>query len=163
MTRGNASMQALNIKGWGNASKMNYMSFLKDFRLWILTRTDDLGFWYYARVGIIYLSAVEVFYYHGCRYILFLSLIYTPVNKFNVITWFHFVIKVCGARYKLAQEYGDLINLHDWYQSFKATILGSRSKTKRKGQSPASKKMKTALIEGDAMIQYPLLFLLFST
>ncbi|XP_039121495.1 origin of replication complex subunit 3 isoform X2 [Dioscorea cayenensis subsp. rotundata] len=55
--------------------------------------------------------------------------------------------------YKLAQEYGDLINLHDWYQSFKATILGSRSKTKRKGQSPASKKMKTALIEGDAMIQ----------
>ncbi|KAM0935310.1 putative origin recognition complex, subunit 3 [Dioscorea sansibarensis] len=55
--------------------------------------------------------------------------------------------------YKLAQEYGDLINLHDWYQSFKATILGSRSKTKRKGQTPVSKKKKTAPMEVDAMIQ----------
>ncbi|KAJ0970917.1 hypothetical protein J5N97_018876 [Dioscorea zingiberensis] len=55
--------------------------------------------------------------------------------------------------YKLAQDYGDLINLHDWYQSFKATILGARSKSKRKGQSPISKKMNTAPTPSSSMIQ----------
>ena len=58
-------------------------------------------------------------------------------------------------RYNLAQEYGDLINLHDWYQSFKATTVGSY-KTKRKvKQSPASKKMKVTP-ESEALTQYPL-------
>ncbi|ONK55746.1 uncharacterized protein A4U43_C10F570 [Asparagus officinalis] len=55
--------------------------------------------------------------------------------------------------YNLAQEYGDLINLHDWYQSFKVTTVGS-SKTQRKAQkSPASKKMKTAATESEATTQ----------
>ncbi|KAL5837120.1 hypothetical protein ACOSQ3_014289 [Xanthoceras sorbifolium] len=45
--------------------------------------------------------------------------------------------------YNLAQEHGDLINLHDWYRSFKSTVLGPRSKRKLKSkQSPLSKKRK---------------------
>ncbi|XP_077242896.1 origin recognition complex subunit 3 [Tasmannia lanceolata] len=47
--------------------------------------------------------------------------------------------------YNLAQEHGDLINLHDWYQSFRATVLSSCTKTKHKLQrSPMSKKRKPA-------------------
>ncbi|XP_052196841.1 origin of replication complex subunit 3 [Diospyros lotus] len=45
--------------------------------------------------------------------------------------------------YMLAQEHGDLINLHDWYQSFKATILPPRTRGKhRLKQSPSPKKRK---------------------
>ncbi|KAK4860318.1 hypothetical protein QYF36_021208 [Acer negundo] len=45
--------------------------------------------------------------------------------------------------YNLAQEHGDLINLHDWYQSFKSTVVCPRSKRKQKSkQSPLSKKRK---------------------
>ncbi|XP_078182512.1 origin recognition complex subunit 3 isoform X2 [Carex rostrata] len=46
--------------------------------------------------------------------------------------------------YKLAQEYGDVINLYEWYQSFK-NVLTSASKTPKKKHhlSPASKKAKT--------------------
>ncbi|OVA09956.1 Origin recognition complex [Macleaya cordata] len=46
--------------------------------------------------------------------------------------------------YTLAQEHGDLINLHDWFQSFKAIVTQpSTKKGKRKLQmSPASKKRK---------------------
>ncbi|KAI3834223.1 hypothetical protein MKX03_030030 [Papaver bracteatum] len=52
--------------------------------------------------------------------------------------------------YQLAQEHGDLINLHDWFQSFKAIILppSNTKKGKRKLQmSPLSKKRKVAVIE----------------
>lgn len=45
--------------------------------------------------------------------------------------------------YTLAQERGDLINLHDWYQSFKATILHPNNKGKnRSKQLPSPKKRK---------------------
>ncbi|KAJ4720942.1 origin of replication complex subunit 3 [Melia azedarach] len=45
--------------------------------------------------------------------------------------------------YNLAQEHGDHINLHDWYQSFKSKVLSSRSKGKHKSkQSPLPKKRK---------------------
>ncbi|XP_068653912.1 origin of replication complex subunit 3-like [Aristolochia californica] len=45
--------------------------------------------------------------------------------------------------YHLAQEQGDLINLHDWYQSFKGIILSSGIKGKKKVvQSPVSRKRK---------------------
>ncbi|KAF7148827.1 hypothetical protein RHSIM_Rhsim03G0224500 [Rhododendron simsii] len=47
--------------------------------------------------------------------------------------------------YMLTQEYGDLINLHDWYQSFKATVLPPRIKGKhRLKHSPSPKKRKEA-------------------
>ncbi|KAK0575909.1 hypothetical protein LWI29_009027 [Acer saccharum] len=47
--------------------------------------------------------------------------------------------------YNLAQEHGDLINLHDWYQSFKSTVVCPRSKRKQKSkQSPLSKKRKNS-------------------
>ncbi|CAL5323545.1 unnamed protein product [Camellia sinensis] len=47
--------------------------------------------------------------------------------------------------YILAQEHGDLINLHDWYQSFKTTVLHPRIKGKhRSKQSPSPKKRKDA-------------------
>lgn len=60
--------------------------------------------------------------------------------------------------YNLAQEHDDLINLHDWYQSFKTKILIPRSKSKRKTQhlssSPASKKRKsTSSMENEATTQ----------
>ncbi|GMJ12229.1 origin recognition complex subunit 3 [Hibiscus trionum] len=44
--------------------------------------------------------------------------------------------------YKLAQEHGDLINLHDWYQSFKSIILCPSSSKKKSRQSPLPKKRK---------------------
>ncbi|XP_026445983.1 origin of replication complex subunit 3-like [Papaver somniferum] len=50
--------------------------------------------------------------------------------------------------YQLAQEHGDLINLHDWFQSFKAIILppSNTKKGKRKLQmSPLRKKRKVAV------------------
>ncbi|KAL6001819.1 Origin recognition complex subunit 3, partial [Asimina triloba] len=59
------------------------------------------------------------------------------------------------------QEHGDLINLHDWYQSFKSTIGGSSSKRKhRMQQSPKSKRRKATHepVEVDeASIEYPLM------
>ncbi|PKU71579.1 hypothetical protein MA16_Dca004421 [Dendrobium catenatum] len=56
--------------------------------------------------------------------------------------------------YSLAQEYGDLINLHDWYHSFKTKILISNPKAKRKAQhSPTSKKGKSKALENEVSIQ----------
>ncbi|CAI9109491.1 OLC1v1009319C1 [Oldenlandia corymbosa var. corymbosa] len=45
--------------------------------------------------------------------------------------------------YGLAQEHGDLINLHNWYQSFKTTIShsGTGNKTKLKSSSPKKRKV----------------------
>ncbi|PPD83241.1 hypothetical protein GOBAR_DD19831 [Gossypium barbadense] len=62
--------------------------------------------------------------------------------------------------YKLAQEHGDLINLHDWYQSFKSIVLCPNSKRKPR-QSPLPKKrkgIKEAESQSEASIQYPLLY-----
>ncbi|KAI3890364.1 hypothetical protein MKW92_037563 [Papaver armeniacum] len=50
--------------------------------------------------------------------------------------------------YQLAQEHGDLINLHDWFQSFKAIIhpQSNTKKGKRKLQmSPLSKKRRVTV------------------
>ncbi|XP_062082641.1 origin of replication complex subunit 3 isoform X2 [Humulus lupulus] len=46
--------------------------------------------------------------------------------------------------YTLAQEHGDLISLHDWYQCFKTVMTNPSVKVKRKGkqQSPLPKKRK---------------------
>ncbi|XVF06829.1 hypothetical protein REPUB_Repub06bG0084800 [Reevesia pubescens] len=44
--------------------------------------------------------------------------------------------------YKLAQEHGDLINLHDWYQSFKSIVLSPSSSKRKSRQSPLPKKRK---------------------
>ncbi|KAB1205290.1 Origin recognition complex subunit 3 [Morella rubra] len=45
--------------------------------------------------------------------------------------------------YTLAQEHGDLINLHDWFQSFKTVVLRPCTKRKHKSkQSPLPKKRK---------------------
>ncbi|XP_057751836.1 origin of replication complex subunit 3 [Arachis stenosperma] len=51
--------------------------------------------------------------------------------------------------YSLAQEHGDLINLHDWFQSFR-TILHQTNKRKPKSkQSPQPKKRKDTAGSGD--------------
>ncbi|XP_024031743.1 origin of replication complex subunit 3 [Morus notabilis] len=60
--------------------------------------------------------------------------------------------------YTLAQEHGDLINLHDWFQSFKTIVVNCSTKGKqRKGQqSPLPKKRKDTnenQNEGEASIQ----------
>ncbi|KAE8077518.1 hypothetical protein FH972_016076 [Carpinus fangiana] len=48
-----------------------------------------------------------------------------------------------SVMYTLAQEHGDLINLHDWFQSFKTVVLQPSTKGKHKSkQSPLSKKRK---------------------
>ncbi|GKE82175.1 origin of replication complex subunit 3 isoform X1, partial [Tanacetum coccineum] len=45
--------------------------------------------------------------------------------------------------YTLAQEHGDLINLHDWYQSFRAIILQKAVKERQRMKvSPSPKKRK---------------------
>ncbi|RLM64981.1 origin of replication complex subunit 3 [Panicum miliaceum] len=54
----------------------------------------------------------------------------------------------------LAQEYGDIINLHDWYMTFEGIINSTNSKAKRKSySSPSKKKSKPLSPEGRAMIQ----------
>ncbi|MCL7043992.1 hypothetical protein MKW94_030790 [Papaver nudicaule] len=56
--------------------------------------------------------------------------------------------------YQLAQEHGDLINLHDWFQSFKAIILppSNTKQGKRKLQmSPLSKKRKVTTTEAQSI------------
>lgn len=63
-------------------------------------------------------------------------------------------------RYSSCQEHGDLINLHDWYQSFKRILLCPNSKKRHKlKQSPVSKKQKfvdNSEKLSEAAIQYPL-------
>nr|KYP68128.1 Origin recognition complex subunit 3 [Cajanus cajan] len=45
--------------------------------------------------------------------------------------------------YSLAQEHGDLINIHDWFQSFRSIVLQHKNKRKQKAkQSPSPKKRK---------------------
>ncbi|KAL6882660.1 hypothetical protein ACP4OV_011350 [Aristida adscensionis] len=59
-----------------------------------------------------------------------------------------------GIQCSLAQEYGDLINLHDWYISFEGIINSKNSKIKRKSYgSPTKRKSKPTPPEGEAMIQ----------
>ncbi|XP_006661755.1 origin of replication complex subunit 3 [Oryza brachyantha] len=54
----------------------------------------------------------------------------------------------------LAQEYGDVINLHDWYLSFDGIINSTHSKVKRKPHtSPSKKKSKSIAAESEAMVQ----------
>ncbi|KAJ0015141.1 hypothetical protein Pint_20969 [Pistacia integerrima] len=67
--------------------------------------------------------------------------------------------------YNLAQEHGDYINLHDWYNSFKSTVLCPINKGKNKSkQSPIPKKrkeMNEPKKQSEASIQYPLLYIIF--
>ncbi|CAD6269325.1 unnamed protein product [Miscanthus lutarioriparius] len=53
----------------------------------------------------------------------------------------------------LAQEYGDVINLHDWYTAFEGIIKSTNSKAKRKSYSSPSKKSKPTPPEAEGMIQ----------
>ncbi|CAN1297210.1 Origin of replication complex subunit 3 [Linum perenne] len=55
--------------------------------------------------------------------------------------------------YSLAQEHGDVVNVHDWYQSFKSIVLSmhtvpkkAKSKSKSKHYSPSPKKRKTTTV-----------------
>lgn len=63
-------------------------------------------------------------------------------------------------RYTLAQEHGDLINLPDWFQSFK-TIISHPASTKGKRKlkhSPLPRKTKDtneSENKSEASIQYP--------
>ncbi|XP_023534343.1 origin of replication complex subunit 3 isoform X1 [Cucurbita pepo subsp. pepo] len=59
--------------------------------------------------------------------------------------------------YNLAQEHGDLINLHDWFQSFKTVVSHPRTKGNhrtKQGSTPKKKKDKPILEnKSDASIQ----------
>ncbi|XP_055800511.1 origin of replication complex subunit 3 [Solanum dulcamara] len=56
--------------------------------------------------------------------------------------------------YTLAQEHGDLINLHDWFQSFKASISSSGKKGLKKLASPKKRKENTySQNNSDALFQ----------
>lgn len=65
-------------------------------------------------------------------------------------------------RYSLAQEHGDLINLHEWFHSFKSIVSLPPLQAKRRARaSPSPKKRKNSnepQNRNDAKIQYPLLF-----
>ncbi|XVF56633.1 hypothetical protein PTKIN_Ptkin06aG0135400 [Pterospermum kingtungense] len=61
--------------------------------------------------------------------------------------------------YKLSQEHGDLINLHDWYQSFKSLVISPSSSKRKSRQSPLPKKrkeIKESENQSEASTQYPL-------
>ncbi|QCD88891.1 origin of replication complex subunit 3 [Vigna unguiculata] len=59
--------------------------------------------------------------------------------------------------YSLAQEHGDLINLHDWFQSFRTIVLQNKNKRKQNSkQSPQPKKRKAingSVDQNEASIQ----------
>ncbi|KAH6802633.1 hypothetical protein C2S51_034079 [Perilla frutescens var. frutescens] len=59
--------------------------------------------------------------------------------------------------YTLAQEHGDLINVHEWFHSFKAIVSGAPSQAKKRSRmSPSPKKRKDSNIpqsRSDALIQ----------
>lgn len=56
--------------------------------------------------------------------------------------------------YTLVQEHGDLINLHDWFQSFKASFSSSGKKGLKKLASPKKRKDNTySQNNSDALIQ----------
>lgn len=77
-------------------------------------------------------------------------------------TWWMQFVFLCCFRYTLAQEHGDLINLHDWFQSFKTIVLRPSKKGKPKSkQSPLPKKrkdMNESENKSEASIQYPIAF-----
>lgn len=63
----------------------------------------------------------------------------------------------------MAQEYGDVINLHDWYQSFRGIVGQQTVKDRNRSKvSPSPKKRKTAIEPQkkitEASIQYPFYF-----
>lgn len=66
---------------------------------------------------------------------------------------------ICLCRYSLAQEHGDLINLHEWYHSFKAMISHPPPQPKKRlKSSPSPKKRKESnehQNRSDASMQYP--------
>lgn len=65
----------------------------------------------------------------------------------------------------MSQEHGDLINLYDWYQSFKVAVSSSVKGKRKAKQSPKSKKRKvdTPMEEpNEALLQYPKLTIMFS-
>jgi origin recognition complex subunit 3 len=71
-------------------------------------------------------------------------------NGIAVLASMHDTSIMCN----LAQEYGDVINLHDWYISFDGIINSVHSKIKRKPHtSPSKKKSKPVAAESEAMIQ----------
>lgn len=67
---------------------------------------------------------------------------------------------ICCFRYTLAQEHGDLINLHDWYQSFKSIVICLSNKGKHGSNYSPSLKKRKATTEpakpSEASIQYPI-------
>lgn len=61
-------------------------------------------------------------------------------------------------RYTLAQEHGDLINLHDWFQSFKTIVIQyNRKGTSKLKKSPLKKRKEREESENksEASMQYP--------
>lgn len=63
------------------------------------------------------------------------------------------------CRYNLAQEHGDLINLHDWFQSFKTVVSHTHAKGNHRTKqcsTPKKRKDKPSLEnKSDASVQYP--------
>lgn len=78
-----------------------------------------------------------------------------------------FYIFISCLRYTLAQEHGDLINLPEWFQSFKTIISHISTKGKRKTkQSMLPKKTKyinESEDKSEASIQYPCGVSLYTT
>lgn len=73
------------------------------------------------------------------------------------------ILMELSCRYNLAQEHGDLVNLHDWFQSFKTVVSHPHAKGNQKAKqcsTPKKRKDKPNLKnKSDASIQYPFTFL----
>ncbi|RVX00645.1 hypothetical protein CK203_030408 [Vitis vinifera] len=118
-------------------------------------------------VAIFVAAAIVVKrYYHLCTTLQFFVIpsSYLEKQDDSYLAGFH-ASEVLGGltpfKYTLAQEHGDLINLHDWYQSFKSTVFQPSTKGKHKlKQSPAKKRKDTneSQNQSEASIQYPIPF-----
>ncbi|KAH9611252.1 hypothetical protein KSS87_023170 [Heliosperma pusillum] len=64
--------------------------------------------------------------------------------------------------YTLAQEHGDIINVHDWYQSFKALMVNPSVKARSKSKRPSTPKKRKLTnhpqSDSESVIQYPFKF-----
>lgn len=80
--------------------------------------------------------------------------------------WQQQLIQTCeSGRYHLSQEHGELINVHDWYQSFTAICCPpkassdkqmSKRKDRRKGKRGRVEAESTTVLVDSTTLQYPL-------
>lgn len=111
----------------------------------------------------VLLESVYIFQLRWMLLQFLISPIHAIIHKsYEFDSWWSWLNMICFAwyRYTLAEEHGDLINVHEWLHSFKAIVSSPPSQAKKRLRvSPSPKKRKdssnTAQSRSDALIQYP--------